>query len=70
MSTLNQKPSLEAVETDRISEEQVSAPQSRAVYIAKKGIGFIVDNWLVVGFGLAAVLGYFFPRTLNCRRLI
>jgi hypothetical protein len=35
---------------------------SKVFRIAKRTLRFIVENWLVIGFGLAAVLGYLFPR--------
>ncbi|KAI1818811.1 sodium bile acid symporter [Poronia punctata] len=30
--------------------------------VGKQSLTFIIDNWLIIGFGLAAVLGYFFPH--------
>lgn len=53
------------MEANRTGEEQRPVPHStpKVFDIAKRGLGFVLDNWLVVGFGLAAVLGYFFPRT-------
>ena len=36
---------------------------SKPYRYAKQTLSFSVDNWLVIGFGVAAVLGYFFPRT-------
>ncbi|OTB06930.1 hypothetical protein M426DRAFT_318647 [Hypoxylon sp. CI-4A] len=35
--------------------------RSKAFRAVKKVFGFILRNWLVVGFGVACVLGYFFP---------
>ncbi|KAI1417848.1 hypothetical protein F5Y13DRAFT_185177 [Hypoxylon sp. FL1857] len=34
----------------------------RAAQVAKRVLGFVLSNWLVLGFGLACVLGYFFPH--------
>ncbi|KAI1190183.1 sodium bile acid symporter [Nemania serpens] len=52
------------MEANRTGEEQRPVPHStpKVFDIAKRGLGFVLDNWLVVGFGLAAVLGYFFPH--------
>ncbi|OTA93317.1 hypothetical protein M434DRAFT_395730 [Hypoxylon sp. CO27-5] len=41
------------------SEVKERSGASRA---AKRVLGFIWSNWLVLGFGLACVLGYFFPH--------
>ncbi|OTA66697.1 hypothetical protein K449DRAFT_391154 [Hypoxylon sp. EC38] len=41
------------------SEVKKRSGASRA---AKRVLGFIWSNWLVLGFGLACVLGYFFPH--------
>ncbi|KAI2626466.1 hypothetical protein GGR54DRAFT_471676 [Hypoxylon sp. NC1633] len=30
--------------------------------IARRVLGFVLNNWLVLGFGLGCVLGYFFPN--------
>ncbi|KAI1110261.1 sodium bile acid symporter [Nemania sp. NC0429] len=43
-------------------ERRSLATNSKALSVARRGLGFVLDNWLVVGFGLAAVLGYFFPH--------
>ncbi|KAI1100006.1 SBF-like CPA transporter family-domain-containing protein [Jackrogersella minutella] len=32
------------------------------LHVAKRVLGFIWNNWLVLGFGIACVLGYFFPH--------
>ncbi|RWA07897.1 hypothetical protein EKO27_g7204 [Xylaria grammica] len=47
---------------DRAGEGQGPIVHSRASRVAKRTLGFILDNWLVIGFGVAAVLGYFFPH--------
>ncbi|KAI1082364.1 SBF-like CPA transporter family-domain-containing protein [Whalleya microplaca] len=39
-----------------------SQDRSKAYRILKKTLGFLWDNWLVLGFGIACVLGYFFPN--------
>ncbi|KAI0180235.1 hypothetical protein GGR52DRAFT_234028 [Hypoxylon sp. FL1284] len=33
-----------------------------SVRVVKKILGFVWSNWLVLGFGIACVLGYFFPH--------
>ncbi|GAW26039.1 hypothetical protein SAMD00023353_1901710 [Rosellinia necatrix] len=48
---------------DCTGEEKGAAMHPRGYRIAKRSLSFILDNWLVIGFGVAAVLGYFFPRT-------
>jgi sodium/bile acid cotransporter 7 len=48
---------------DRTGEEQSPVAHSTAFRIMKRSLVFVLDNWLVIGFGIAAVLGYFFPRT-------
>ncbi|GAW11256.1 hypothetical protein ANO14919_005980 [Xylariales sp. No.14919] len=47
---------------DRAGEGRGPIVHSRASRVAKRTLGFILDNWLVIGFGVAAVLGYFFPH--------
>ncbi|KAI1281403.1 sodium bile acid symporter [Xylaria sp. FL0933] len=47
---------------DRAGEEKSPVLHSRALRVAKRTLSFIIDNWLVIGFGVAAVLGYFFPH--------
>ncbi|KAI1128564.1 sodium bile acid symporter [Nemania abortiva] len=47
---------------DRAGEEREPVAHSKAFSIIRRGLGIILDNWLVIGFGLAAVLGYFFPQ--------
>ncbi|KAI1769604.1 putative sodium bile acid cotransporter [Hypoxylon sp. FL1150] len=45
------------------THESVEAKKSRgSIQIVKKALGFFWSNWLVLGFGLACVLGYFFPH--------
>ncbi|KAI0603316.1 putative sodium bile acid cotransporter [Biscogniauxia sp. FL1348] len=39
-----------------------SKEQPRAVRVAKKFLRFLWANWLTFGFGIACVLGYFFPH--------
>ncbi|CAJ2506081.1 Uu.00g002110.m01.CDS01, partial [Anthostomella pinea] len=34
----------------------------KAVRIAKRTLSFLWANWLTIGFGLACLLGYFFPH--------
>jgi hypothetical protein len=57
--------SLEASKIDRIGEAKGPVVRSKTFYIARRVLGFILDNWLVIGFGLAAALGYLFPSTSN-----
>ncbi|KAI0433928.1 sodium bile acid symporter [Xylaria sp. FL1042] len=45
-----------------LAGEKSPVVHSRAFRVAKKTLSFIIDNWLVIGFGVAAVLGYFFPH--------
>ncbi|TGJ84419.1 hypothetical protein E0Z10_g4364 [Xylaria hypoxylon] len=45
----------------RTDEGQGFVVQSKPFHVAKRTLAFILDNWLVIGFGVAAVLGYFFP---------
>ncbi|KAI1374926.1 putative sodium bile acid cotransporter [Hypoxylon crocopeplum] len=50
---------------DEISEADGGGESKRrpkAARIAKRVLGFFWNNWLVLGFGLACVLGYFFPN--------
>ncbi|KAI0971692.1 sodium bile acid symporter [Xylaria arbuscula] len=47
---------------DRESEKKGAVVHSKAFRVAKRTLSFILDNWLVIGFGVAAVLGYFFPH--------
>ncbi|KAI1146257.1 sodium bile acid symporter [Nemania diffusa] len=47
---------------DSKGDEKSLIAHSKILYIVRRGLGFILDNWLVIGFGLAAVLGYFFPN--------
>ncbi|KAI3337036.1 sodium bile acid symporter [Xylariaceae sp. AK1471] len=47
---------------DRAGEGPSPVAHSKARRITKRSLVFILDNWLVIGFGLAAVLGYFFPH--------
>ncbi|KAI0145895.1 hypothetical protein F4776DRAFT_382232 [Hypoxylon sp. NC0597] len=49
----------ESPKARRRSEVKERPGASRA---AKRALGFIWSNWLVLGFGLACVLGYFFPH--------
>ncbi|KAI0402616.1 sodium bile acid symporter [Xylaria palmicola] len=42
--------------------EQGLGVQSKGSRVGKKILGFVLDNWLVIGFGIAAVLGYLFPH--------
>ncbi|KAI0527837.1 sodium bile acid symporter [Xylaria bambusicola] len=42
--------------------EKDEVEHSTTYRVAKQILGFIIDNWLVIGFGVAAVLGYFFPH--------
>ncbi|KAI0866807.1 sodium bile acid symporter [Xylaria cubensis] len=44
---------------DRKGED---ATQSKPFRITKQCLVFILDNWLVIGFGIAAALGYAFPH--------
>ncbi|KAI0191163.1 putative sodium bile acid cotransporter [Xylaria flabelliformis] len=44
---------------DRKGED---ATQSKPFRITKQCLAFILDNWLVIGFGIAAALGYAFPH--------
>ncbi|KAI1261880.1 hypothetical protein F5Y18DRAFT_399916 [Xylariaceae sp. FL1019] len=41
---------------------QESKESSKALNIAKRIFFIILDNWLIIGFGLAALLGYLFPH--------
>lgn len=34
---------------------------SRALARAKTALGFVLAQWLIMGFGVACVLAYFFP---------
>ncbi|KAJ2995992.1 hypothetical protein NUW58_g1117 [Xylaria curta] len=43
-------------------DEQAPVTHSKLYRIAKKSLAFILDNWLVIGFGVAAALGYAFPH--------
>ncbi|KAI0118925.1 sodium bile acid symporter [Nemania sp. FL0031] len=45
-----------------MGEVQGPVSDPKATSILRRGLGIILDNWLVIGFGLAAVLGYFFPH--------
>ncbi|KAJ8126126.1 hypothetical protein O1611_g7511 [Lasiodiplodia mahajangana] len=47
---------------DQAGEVQGPVVDSKAASILRRGFGIILDNWLVIGFGLAAVLGYLFPH--------
>ncbi|KAI0539830.1 sodium bile acid symporter [Xylaria digitata] len=47
---------------DQAGEGQDLYPKTPRV--AKRTLAFILDNWLVIGFGVAAVLGYFFPHVV------
>ncbi|TRX94872.1 hypothetical protein FHL15_004333 [Xylaria flabelliformis] len=44
---------------DRKGED---ATQSKSFRVTKQCLAFILDNWLVIGFGVAAALGYAFPH--------
>ncbi|KAI1752420.1 sodium bile acid symporter [Xylaria castorea] len=46
----------------RKGEEQDPATHSKLFRVAKQCLVFILDNWLVIGFGIAAALGYAFPH--------
>lgn len=47
----------------REAYESTEDKRSRgSLRVIKKVLGFVWSNWLVLGFGLACVLGYFFPR--------
>lgn len=47
------------------SPESAGAEDQPAIVRAvKRVVGFVWSNWLVLGFGLACILGYFFPRML------
>ncbi|KAI1426212.1 sodium bile acid symporter [Xylaria sp. FL1777] len=45
-----------------MGEENDPVVHSKPFRVAKRTLAFILDNWLVIGFGVAAVLGYFFPH--------
>ncbi|KAI0395345.1 sodium bile acid symporter [Xylariaceae sp. FL0594] len=53
--------SVKAVKMDPMKADVLSS-HSKALLMTKLSLGFVVDNWLIIGFGLAAVLGYFFPH--------
>lgn len=43
-------------------EKQEPDAHSKAFRFGKRTLAFVVDNWLVIGFGVAAALGYLFPH--------
>lgn len=47
----------------QVEEKQDHDEHSKAFRIGKRSLVFLVNNWLVIGFGVAAALGYLFPRT-------
>ncbi|OTB20230.1 hypothetical protein K445DRAFT_312662 [Daldinia sp. EC12] len=49
-------------EVSEAHESTDTKKHPRTVETAKRALGFIWSNWLVLGFGLACVLGYFFPH--------
>ncbi|KAI0850909.1 putative sodium bile acid cotransporter [Daldinia vernicosa] len=49
-------------ELPRAHESAVTKERPKFVQAVKRVLGFIWSNWLVLGFGLACVLGYFFPN--------
>jgi hypothetical protein len=59
---------MNASEKDASGSGGEPAPQSRkpvkAVVWAEKLVRFILSQWLLIGFGTACVLGYFFPGML------
>ncbi|KAI8634941.1 sodium bile acid symporter, partial [Xylariaceae sp. FL1651] len=50
------------LEMDSSANGQSHGAQSKTFRIIKKSLVFVLDNWLVIGFGLAALLGYYFPH--------
>ena len=40
-------------------------PKNRCLRIARKVFNFVLAQWLIIGFGVGCVLGYFFPRELE-----
>ncbi len=38
-------------------------PQRKWWRITRKVLGFVLAQWLLIGFGIACLLGYLFPRT-------
>lgn len=51
-------------ELPRAHESAVTKERPKFIQAVKRVLGFIWSNWLVLGFGLACILGYFFPRML------
>ncbi|KAI1393841.1 uncharacterized protein F4822DRAFT_386111 [Hypoxylon trugodes] len=45
-----------------VREDAETKKRPTTLRIANRVLGFIGNNWLVLGFGLACVLGYFFPH--------
>ncbi|XXH04932.1 hypothetical protein Hte_011354 [Hypoxylon texense] len=49
-------------ETPEAYESAEDKRSRSSLRVVKKVLGFVWSNWLVLGFGLACVLGYFFPH--------
>lgn len=44
-----------------LPENDTPDPQPRALRLVKMVVGFLLAQWLIIGFAIACVLGYFFP---------
>ncbi len=51
--------------TETTAATAATTPGPKAVAWAKKALSLVLAQWLIIGFGLACVLAYFFPCTFN-----
>jgi sodium/bile acid cotransporter 7 len=58
------QPRQEAEHNGSSSSGSSSSPQNKYLRIARKIFNFVLAQWLIIGFGVGCMLGYFFPRKL------
>lgn len=53
-----------------VTTDKSNWKENKALVWIWKGIEFVAAQWLLIGFGVACVLGCFFPREFSLLRLL